>query len=124
MPTSEERKRQSQLLFFRPTERFMKKLASHISIARRKRRLTQAQLAERSLLSISTYRRIEKGDSSVSVAALMRVLFLLDGLKSFDDLLSPETDALGRELLEDDMPKRIRPKKNDYLVKLSQSDEL
>ena len=73
-------------------------------------------MAERSLLSISTYRRIEKGDSSVSVAALMRVLFLLDGLKSFDNLLAPETDTLGRELLDDDIPKRIRPKKNDYLA--------
>lgn len=104
----EARKKAQQRIFFRPTERFAKRLGEHISLARRKRRLTQKMLAERALVSLATLQRLEKGDSSVSLAAVMRVLFLLDGLKSFDDILSPEKDALGREELESRLPKRVR----------------
>lgn len=44
------------------------------------------------------------------MAAMMRVLFILDGLKSFDDLLSPAGDDFGREAVEARLPKRVRPK--------------
>ena len=47
---------------------------------------------------------------SVAMAAVMRVLFILDGLKSFDDLLSPAGDDFGREAVEARLPKRVRPK--------------
>ncbi len=104
----QERKKAQQRLFFRPTERFAKRLGEHISLARRKRRFTQKMLAERALVSLATLQRLEKGDSSVSLSAVMRVLFLLDGLKSFDDILSPEKDDYGREELEARLPKRIR----------------
>lgn len=109
------REKAAQRIFFKPTERFCKRLSDHISLARRKRRLTQKDMAERCLMSLSTYQRIEKGDSSVAFAAVMRVLFLLDGLKSFDDLLSPKGDDFGREELESRIPKRIRKAKAEKL---------
>ena len=108
--TKQELRKAQQRIFFLPTERFAKKLGKHISLARRKRCLTQKMLAERALLSLATLQRLEKGDSSVSMAAVMRVLFILDGLKSFDDLLAPAGDEFGREAIEARLPKRVRPK--------------
>lgn len=103
----------AQRIFFYPTERFCQRLAGHISLARRKRRWTQKEMAARSLVSLATYQRIEKGDSSVAFAAVMRVLFVLDGLKSFDDVLAPEGDELGREEVEKRIPQRIRKCKKE-----------
>lgn len=108
--TKEELKKAQQRIFFLPTERFAKKLGKHISLARRKRCLTQKMLADRALVSLATLQRLEKGDSSVSMASVMRVLFILDGLKSFDDLLSPAGDEFGREAVDARLPKRVRPK--------------
>ena len=108
--SADEKKRASQRMFFMPTERFVKTLGNRISVARRKRRLKQSEMAERALMSESTYRRIEKGDSTVSVAALMRVLFILGGLNSFNEILLPINDRTGSELMEDRLPKRIKGK--------------
>lgn len=108
--TLDEKKRASQRVFFIPTERFVKTLGNRIAVARRKRRLKQSEMAERALMSESTYRRIEKGDSSVSVASLMRVLFILGGLNSFNEILLPINDRTGSELMEDRLPKRIKGK--------------
>lgn len=108
--SADEKKRASQRIFFMPTERFVKTLGNRISVARRKRRLKQSEMAERALMSESTYRRIEKGDSTVSVAALMRVLFILGGLNSFNEILLPINDRTGSELMEDRLPKRIKGK--------------
>ena len=109
--TFEERQKASQRIFFRPTERFCKTLGQRISLARRKCSLTQQDMADRCLMSLSTYRRIEKGDSSVTAAALLRVLFLLGGFHSLDELIEPLNDSLGNTLVEDQLPKRIRNKK-------------
>ena len=79
--TKQELRKAQQRIFFLPTERFAKKLGKHISLARRKRCLTQKMLAERALISLATLQRLEKGDSSVSMAAVMRVLFILDASK-------------------------------------------
>ena len=108
--SADEKKRASQRIFFMPTERFVKTLGNRISVARRKRRLKQSEMAERALMSDSTYRRIEKGDSTVSVAALMRVLFILGGLNSFNEILLPINDRTGSELMEDRLPKLIKGK--------------
>ena len=43
--TVEERRKASQRIFFRPTERFCKTLGQRISLARRKRSLTQQSCA-------------------------------------------------------------------------------
>ena len=113
-PSIEERRKASQRIFFRPTERFCKTLGQRISLARRKRSLTQQDMADRCLMSLSTYRRIEKGDSSVTAAALLRVLFLLGGIHSLDEMIDPLQDELGNTFIEDQLPKRIRNKKDGY----------
>lgn len=114
--TPEERRKRSQRVFFRPTERFCKTLGERISIARRKRSLTQQDIADRCLMSLSTYRRIEKGDSSVTVAALLRVLFLLGGVHSLDELMDPLKDELGNMRQEENLPKRVRNKPDDFMA--------
>lgn len=113
-PTIEERRKASQRVFFRPTDRFCKTLGQRISIARRKRSLTQQDMADRCLMSLSTYRRIEKGDSGVTVAALLRVIFLLGGVHSLDEMIDPLQDELGNTFVEDKLPKRVRNKNAGY----------
>lgn len=108
--TPAEKEPATRRIFVTPTERLLKALGRRISAARRARRLKQSEMAERALMSESTYRRIEKGDSTVSVAALMRVLFILGGLNSFNEILLPINDRTGSELMEDRLPKRIKGK--------------
>ena len=48
-----------------PVERAIHKLGSDISLARRRRHISQASLAERMGAPLSTVRRMEKGDVPV-----------------------------------------------------------
>ncbi len=50
-----------------PVERAIRKLGSDISLARRRRRISQASLAERMGASLSTVCRMEKGDVRVPI---------------------------------------------------------
>ncbi|MDO9200587.1 MAG: transcriptional regulator, partial [Hydrogenophaga sp.] len=45
-----------------PVERAIRKLGADISLARRRRHMAQASLAERMDASLSTVRRMEQGD--------------------------------------------------------------
>ena len=44
-------------------------------------------MAEKACTSIATYQRIEKGDGTVALATVFRVLAILDRLESFDKIL-------------------------------------
>ena len=95
-------------LMFLPVDRAMTELGKNISLARRKRRLTQQQMADRTNVSIATYRRIEKGDGSVAAATLGRVIYALGDLPYCQKILDPYRDYQGLENLEDHLPKRVR----------------
>ena len=91
--------------------RSLSKFGHDLSVARRKRHLTVAMMAERTGLAKSTYARIEKGDPAVGMGAYAMVLFVL----GFGDALGNLTDA-GRDeegllLDEERLPKRVRIKK-------------
>ena len=73
--------------FFLPVQNFTEELGYRISVARRVKGLTQSQLAKKSQTSLTTYKRIEKGDGSVALATMLRVLAILDRLESFDKVL-------------------------------------
>ena len=72
-------------------------------------------MAEKACTSIATYQRIEKGDGgTVALATVFRVLAILDRLESFDKILSPMEDRVGLALMQDNLPKRVRTKADEF----------
>jgi len=77
-----------QLLFPKYQKHF-DKLGENIKLARKRRKLTTIQVAERANINRSTLYKIEKGDSSVSMGAYFNVLRVF-GLQ--DDFLKIAAD--------------------------------
>lgn len=77
-------------------ERLLQDIGNNIKLARKRRRLSESQVAERAGISRSTIQSLEKGEPGVSMAAYVQVLFVL-GLS--DDLRHiAADDPLGRKL--------------------------
>jgi len=70
--------------------------------------LKASQVAERAGISQGTLSKIENGDSSVSMAALLEVIKSVGLLDSLTDSLDPLNHDLGRARVTDSLPKRIR----------------
>jgi transcriptional regulator with XRE-family HTH domain len=91
-----------------PVTRVLRKLGHDIRDARRRRRIPVAILAERASISRMTLNKVEKGDSGVSLGTYATVLYVLGMADRLADLADPRHDAAGRELEEENLPKRIR----------------
>lgn len=91
-----------------PVIRALRKLGSDIRDARRRRRIPSAILAERAGIGRMTLFRIEKGDPSVFCGGYASVLFSLGMIDRLADIADARFDAVGRELEEERLPKRIR----------------
>ncbi len=88
-------KSKKQLLFPK-YQKIMEKVGEHIKLARKRRKLTTQQVAERAGIDRSTLYEIEKGNPSVSMGAYFNTLRVL-GLQ--DDFLKlAADDAYGRKL--------------------------
>lgn len=94
-----------------PALRALQKLARDLSLARRRRRLSQAALAERSGVSLSTIRRLENGDTGCSLEHLARILQVLGEVERLEGLIDSGVDAVGLLLMDEELPKKIRPRK-------------
>lgn len=82
----------------RKLEEKMKIVGEQIKLARLRRNLSVAQVAERATCSPLTVARIEKGTPTVAIGIYLRVLYALQ--LEDDILLIAQQDALGR-LLQD-----------------------
>jgi transcriptional regulator with XRE-family HTH domain len=82
-------------------EDILKELGESIKLARLRRKITTTMLAERAGMSRVTLRKVESGDSSVTLGAYASVLFCL-GLEN-DLLLVGKDDLLGRRLQDADL---------------------
>ena len=71
-------------------------LGARLALARKRRRMTQGTLASRAGVTVPTLRKLEQGDASVSLAAVLRFLQVL-GLAADIDQLAAD-DELGRRL--------------------------
>ena len=91
--------------------RSLAKFGHDLAVARRKRHLTVAMMAQRTGLAKSTYARIEKGDPAVAMGAYAMVLFVLGFGDAFGDLTDPRRDEQGLLLDEERLPKRVRTRK-------------
>ena len=91
-----------------PVVRVLRKLGQDIRNARRRRRIPVAVLAERASISRMTLHKLEKGDSGVALGTFASVLFALGMGDRLSDLADVRHDAVGLELEEERLPKRIR----------------
>lgn len=93
-----------------PVERAIRKLGSDISLARRRRHISQASLAERMGASLSTVRRMEKGDLRVPIHFFARALHVFGEIQALENLLDTTKDDIGLTLMDENLPKRVRSK--------------
>jgi DNA-binding XRE family transcriptional regulator len=95
-----------------PVRRALKKLGKDIKEARIRRCITISMMAERAGVTAITIAKVEKGDPSVSLGICATVIFILGMIDKLGDLLDLSSDVIGRQLAEEQLPKRVRlPKK-------------
>lgn len=83
-------------------EDILKTLGENIKLARLRRKITTTMLSERAGMGRITLRKVERGDSGVTLGAYASTLFSL-GLEK-DLLLIGKDDPLGRRLQDADLP--------------------
>lgn len=93
----------------RKLEEKMKIVGEQIKLARLRRNLSVAQVAERATCSPLTVARIEKGTPTVVIGIYLRVLYALQ--LEDDILLIAQQDELGRQLQDLALTNRKRASK-------------
>ena len=100
-----------------PLRRRMTKMGENLRLARKRRRLTATQVAERAGITRPTLRSIEAGDPSVSFGAYASVLFILGLDDDIGNLASD--DELGRKLQDVKLEEPKRPRRAIVVLKPS-----
>ena len=95
-----------------PVRDALRRLGRDFAIARRKRRISTADMAERLFVSRDTLWRLERGDPSVAVGTLATALYVLHLHDRLAALAAPERDSLGLNLEASQLPQRIRRRKS------------
>ena len=98
----------------RKLEQKMQIVGEQIKLARLRRNLSVAQIAERATCSPLTVSRIEKGSSTVSIGIYLRVLYALQ--LEEDILLLAKDDELGRRLQDLSLINRRRASKSKFWI--------
>ena len=91
-----------------PVARALRSLGHDLSMARRMRRLTQEDLAQRMGTSLSTVRRMEDGYPGTALHTFLRALHVLGRLEDVVKVMALEQDTLGLELAQHQLPQRVR----------------
>jgi len=91
--------------------RSLRQVGDDLSAWRKLRGLTQAQLADRSGVHRDTISRLERGDGGVSLENVLRVLRGLGLLDSLTRSLDPYESDIGRLRSDEQLPRRVRPKR-------------
>ena len=93
----------------RKLEEKMKIVGEQIKLARLRRNLSVAQVAERATCSPLTVARIDKGTPTVAICIYLRVLYALQ--LEYGILLIAQQDKLGRQLQDLALTNRKRASK-------------
>jgi transcriptional regulator with XRE-family HTH domain len=88
--------------------RSLRKLGQDIRDARRRRGLPAAVVADRAFTSRPSLKRVEQGDSAVSIGIYAAVLQALGLLDELDQIADPSRDAVGLALATEQLPQRVR----------------
>ena len=94
-----------------PVSRAIEKLGTDLALARRRRHISQASLAERIGASLNTIKRLEKGDPRVPIHFVARTLHVFGEIERLSQLLDTREDAIGLSLMDAQLPRRIRARK-------------
>jgi len=108
MVSSGSKRSGSQVAMPPPVARALSNLGHDLSMARRMRRLTQEDLAQRIGTSLSTVRRMEDGYPGTALHTFLRALHVLGRLEEMVRVMALEQDTLGLELARDQLPQRVR----------------
>jgi Predicted transcriptional regulators len=81
-----------------PARDALQRLGGNIKLARQRRKMTQAQLAQKVLVSVGTIIRLERTPEAVSLGVLAQVLFVLQLIPELAALAAPERDTIGMQL--------------------------
>lgn len=95
-----------------PVVRSLNRLGEALSLARRRRHLTQHDLAERIGASINTVRRMEAGHPGTALIHIARALQVFGELSQLDLLLDTPHDSIGLALMDEKLPQRVRKSKS------------
>ena len=91
-----------------PVERALRKVGQDVALARRRRHLSQEDLAERIGASVNTVRRMEGGHPGAALQHLARALQVFGELGKFENLMDTTQDSIGLALTDEKLPQRIR----------------
>ena len=91
--------------------RHLRTLGEDLRTARRKRRITQADLAIRMGVAVSTVQRLEAGDPGVSIGTLAMALLAYGKVERVSDVLPEESDEIGLWIDRGNLPQRVRKRK-------------
>jgi ribosome-binding protein aMBF1 (putative translation factor) len=97
---------------FLPVEHAIRKLGQDISLARRRRHISQTSLAERIGASVSTVRRIEQGDARVPIHFIARAMLVFGVLENLSQALDTARDDIGLTMVDLQLPLRVRSKRS------------
>lgn len=86
--------------------RVLDELGEGLKIARQRRRQSQADFAERLMVSRATLQRMERGDPSVALATWVAAAWLLGRLSDFQRVFNPDYDEAGKRLERQYLPRR------------------
>lgn len=93
--------------------RALRGVAEDVAVWRRLKGLTQVQLADRANVSRDTLARLEGGDGGVSTENLLRILRGLGIMEAPIAALDPYASDVGRLRIDQQLPKRVRPRRLD-----------
>ncbi|MCC6440348.1 MAG: helix-turn-helix domain-containing protein [Rhodanobacteraceae bacterium] len=108
MTSSEKKRSGAQVAMPQPVARVLRRVGQDISAARRMRRLSQEDLAQRIGTSVSTVRRMEDGHPGTALHTFLRALHVLGRLDDLAQAMTLENDTLGMELVREQLPQRVR----------------
>jgi len=88
-------------------DRALKALGQSIGLARRRRGMSQTDLASRMGVSVSTVRRLEDGHPGTALTYLAMALQVFGELEKLRLLLDTPTDSVGLALMDAALPARV-----------------
>lgn len=92
-------------------DRALKTIGQSIELARRRRGMSQADLASRMGASVSTVRRLEDGHPGTALTYLGNALQVFGELEKLRLLLDTPTDSVGLALMDAELPTRVYSKR-------------
>lgn len=97
----------------------LQKLGRDLALARKRRRTSLRDMAERMMVNLKTVQRMEEGDPAVGIGIIASALWVLGMHRRLGELAAPETDATGlqediRQLPRDFRKSKKRDDKYDF----------